>query len=185
MRELVALTKAVRELEKLKKFTLLMPEVRVNFAYAKINPKTVRDVAAVDGRITVVNRMPKAAGKIKFGASDHLARILIEISRYDKSIRSAINFKFSREIYNRITKYCKKTGLAIGLIDRKKEPNRAQIKEGASIPWKVKFLYKTNREQIPTIFYENEGWGKEPLFVLVAKNPNEVLEIMKEILAEM
>lgn len=178
------LTKSIRALEKIKEFAKLMPEVRVNFAYAKENPKQVKDVAAVDGRITVVNGKPKAAGKIKHGASDHLARILIGIARYDKNIHSAINFKFSKEIMSAVQKFCNKNSLTIGKIDRRKEPKRIQSKDGKSIQWKVKYMYQTYDHKIPQIFYENEGWGKEPLFVVVGLNPDEVSQTIKNILKE-
>jgi hydroxymethylpyrimidine/phosphomethylpyrimidine kinase len=177
------LRKAVSELEKIKAFSSLMPEVRVNFVYAKENPKKVSDVVAVDGRITVVNGYPKASGNIKYGASDHLARILIEIAKYDKNIRASINFKFSTDIFITIRKYCRKNSLIIGKIDRKQEPKRTQIKDGESIAWKVAYMYKTHN-RIPKIFYENEGWGKEPLFVVVGKDPQEVLETVKGIIRE-
>lgn len=185
MNEFTALTKAVKELENIKKFSLLMPEVRVNFAYAKKNPHKVTDVFAVDGRITVVDRKPKAAGKIKLGASDHLARILIEISQYDKDIRSALNFKYSPTILKAVKSYAQKRNLTIGEIDRKKEPQRIQKEDGQSILWKVKYLYETCGHKIPFIFYENEALGKEALFVLVGKNPNQILAMVKGILAEM
>ena len=178
------LRETVNELEKIKEFSSLIPEVRVNFAYAKEKPKVIEDIAAVDGRITVVNGFPKACGEIKFGASDHLARILIAIAKYNKETKAAINFKFSKDIFNTVRKYCRKNNLIIGEIDRKQEPKRTQIKDGKSIQWKMRYLYRTCHNQIPKIFYENEGWGKEPLFVVVGKDPKEVLEIVKGILHE-
>lgn len=184
MKELAELNKAVKDLEKIKKASELMPEVRMNFAYAKNNSKKIEDVAAIDGRITVVNGKLKTAGKVKFGASDHLARLLIEIAKYNKTIRSAVNFKFSKEIISAVQRFCNKNNLIVGKIDRKKEPMRTQIKDGKSIQWKVKYLYKTNHNHIPIIFYENEGWGKEPLFVVVGETPSQVLKIVKGIIRE-
>lgn len=178
------LTRSIRALEKIKEFAKLIPEVRVNFAYAIENPKQVKDVAAVDGRITVVDKHPKASGKIKYGASDHLARILIEIAKYDKCIRSAINFKFSKEIMSAVQKFSNKNSLIIGKIDRKNEPRRTQSKDGESIQWKVKYMYEICNSKIPRIFYENEGWGKEPLFVVTGITPNQVLQTIKSILKE-
>lgn len=182
MKEIAELKKAVKALEKIKNFSLLMPEVRVNFAYAKKNPRQIEDVAAVDGRITVVNGMPKAAGKIRFGASDHLARLLIEVAKYDEELRTAINFKYSKEILKWVEDYCRKKGIPLGKIDRKKEPKNIQQEDRKSMEWKVKTLYQSSQNSIPRIFYETAGWGKEPLFVLLGRNPKEVLATIKEIL---
>ncbi len=173
---------AVRELETMKEFVRLVPEVRVNFAYTRENPKEITDVAGVDGRITVVSGMPKAAGKVRFGASDHLARLLIEVAKYDKEMRSAINFKYDEEILRGIKRYCATKKISLGKIDRRREPKRYQKEDKMSMVWKVKTLYKTSHSSIPKIFYETAGWGKEPLFVLLGKNPKEVLGGLKEIL---
>ncbi len=181
-RTLSELRRAVRRLEKMKNFAPLIPEVRTNFVYAKEEPKEIPDVAGVEGRITVVGGYPKAAGKMKFGASDHLARLLIEVAKYDKEIRAALNFKFDRETLGRVKRYTKKRGIPFGKIDRRKEPKKIAKIEKRSIPWKVKTLFSSANRQIPRIFYETEGWGKEPIFVLLGRDPKEILTILKEII---
>ncbi len=182
LRILRELRAGVKELEKMKEFAELIPEVRTNFAYARENPKEITDVAAVDGRITVVDGRPKAAGKVKFGASDHLARLLIEVAKYDKGLRASLNFKYDDKILRRIKSYCLRKGIFLGKIDRRKEPKELQKEDRKSMGWKIKSLFSRSNNQIPKIFYETEGWGKEPLFVLLGKNPREVLSIVKEIL---
>jgi predicted fused transcriptional regulator/phosphomethylpyrimidine kinase len=67
------LVTAVHMLENCPEFTSLIPEVRVNLAYALPNAKITEDVAAVEGRITAVHGHPSAAGMPAWGASDHLA----------------------------------------------------------------------------------------------------------------
>ncbi len=57
-----SLVKAIALIEKCREFSLLVPEVRVNLVYALSNANKVSDIAAVDGRITVVNGYPKASG---------------------------------------------------------------------------------------------------------------------------
>ena len=165
---------AVKLLEKCKKFSKLMPEVRVNIVYALPDAKTSMDVVAVDGRITVVKGYPKACGDVIFGASDHMARLIIEVRKYDESIRAGINFKYTLEIKEKIEQFCKEENLSLGYIDRRKEPEEVIEKDQQSMPWKIKYLFD-NYRKIPTIFYESEGWGKEPLFVIVGKDPKEVV----------
>jgi len=167
---------AVKLLEKCKEFSNLMPEVRVNIVYALSDAKTRMDVAAVDGRITVVKGYPKASGDVMFGASDHMARLIIEVRKYDKSIRAGINFKYTPEIKEKLEQFCKEKMLSFGAIDRRNEPEELIEKDQHSMPWKIKYLFD-NYGKIPTVFYESEGWGKEPLFVIVSKDPLEVVNL--------
>jgi|UniRef100_A0A7C3YSZ1 hydroxymethylpyrimidine/phosphomethylpyrimidine kinase len=176
------LKEGVRELEKIKGFAELIPEVRTNFAYARENPKKTTDVAAVDGRITVVEGKPKASGKVKFGASDHLARLLVEVGKYEKAWRCALNFKFDKKVLRLIKAHCQKKGIPLGKIERKREPKGCQKEERRSMVWKVKELYRSSGNRIPKIFFETAALGKEPLFVLLGRNPKEVLAEIKEIL---
>jgi len=169
------LTKAVKMIEGCKEFAHLMPEVRVNVVYALPNTRKPVDVAAVDGRITVVKNYLKASGDVIFGASDHMARLILEIRKYDRSIRAGINFKCDSEIIEHVKKFCKENELSFGKIERKKEPKGIIKKDKKSMPWKIKQLIK-NYGKVPTIFYESEGWGKEPLFVIVGKTPIEVVK---------
>jgi len=50
-------------IERCSEFTALIPEVRTNLVYTLPNAKTRDDVLAVEGRISVVNGLPHAAGK--------------------------------------------------------------------------------------------------------------------------
>ena len=168
---------AVKLLEKCKEFSNLMPEVRVNVVYALSDAKKPTDVAAVDGRITVVKGYPKACGDVVFGASDHMARLILEIRKYDESIRAGMNFKCDPEIIKHVKKFCEKEKLSFGMINRRKEPKKIIEQDKKSMPWKIKQLIESYGK-IPNVFYENEGWGKEPLFVIVNKNPVEVIEIV-------
>lgn len=175
------LTKAINELKREKKFSFLIPEVRTNFVYAKKEAKSIKNIAGVDGRITIVNNKPCPAGKVKFGASDHLARLLLAVKKYNPKYRSAINFKFDKKILKIVKKVAKKRKITIGVIERGKEPKKYQLKEKSSMPWKIDYLYKKFKE-IPQIFYETAGLGKEPLFVVLGKEPKEIVLIIKEIL---
>jgi len=174
------LKEAVGLLEKCKEFSKLMPEVRVNLVYALPNAKTRMDVAAVDGRITIVKGYPKACGNVMFGASDHMARMLIEMRKYDNSIRAGINFKYSPKIKEKVKRFCEENDLSFGGIDRRKEPEEIIEIDQQSMPWKIEYLLD-NYGKIPTIFYESEGWGKEPLFVIVGKDPLEVVNLLIKI----
>ncbi|MEO0073247.1 MAG: thiamine-phosphate synthase family protein [candidate division WOR-3 bacterium] len=171
-----SLNQAVRRLELCREFSALVPEVRSNIAYSLPLPQSTEDVAAVDGRITVVAGMPNAAGPVRFGASDHLARLLIVISHHDPSLRAVLNFRWHETILTLVADYCREQNLALGAIDRTHEPTELIGKDRSSMPWKVKTLLAASSGQIPPVFYENRGWGKEPLFVLVGPDPMLLVE---------
>lgn len=165
------LSLAVRRLESCGEFSALVPEVRTNFAYSLPAARTRDDVAAVDGRITVVGGVPKASGPVRFGASDHLARRLIEFQNHDPLIRSCLNFRWSERILEFMKAWCRAHGLALGGVDRSKEPTELVGTDRGSMPWKVQELLQGSGGHIPPVFYETRGWGKEPLFILVGTDP--------------
>jgi predicted fused transcriptional regulator/phosphomethylpyrimidine kinase len=174
------LVMALENLEKCPEFVLLIPEVRVNLAYALPDAKTRRDVAAVEGRITEVGGLPRASGLPSFGASDHLARLIIEIRKYETEINAAINFKCDSTLIEIAQQYCAGHQWLFGRIDRRQEPAEIIQQDGTSMPWKIKQLVDSSHG-VPRIFFEGEGWGKEPLFVAVGKDALEVTVIAIEI----
>ena len=161
-------------------FAALVPEVRVNLAYALPGAGTPREVAAIDGRITVVRGLPHAAGLPRWGASDHLARRLIEARKYDAAINAAINFRYDKVIDAVVQRYCAERGILYGHLDRTGEPDEVTAEDGASMPWKVKQLVAACGG-MPRLFYEGEGWGKEPLFLAMGGSATEVAGIAVDI----
>lgn len=173
--------KALEMLEGCKEFTFLIPEVRVNLVYMRSGAKDPKDVMAIDGRITSVNGMPHASGRPKFGASNHMARFIIEMNSYDPSIRAGINFANDPKLTKWLEEYCKSKGWAFGVADRSDEPEDVKNVEGASIPWKVKKVIASTGGQVPKICYETGAIGKEPVSVLLGRDPIEVVEQVCEI----
>jgi len=167
---------AVRALESCREFGMLVPEVRVNLVYAPEGVKDPAGVLGVDGRITVVAGMPKAAGPVRPGVSDHMARLVIETRKQDASIHAGLNFRWNEAIMAFVESYCRERGLALGCIDRSAEPRELVGRERGSTAWKVAKLVETSGGRIPPVFQESRGWGKEPLFFLVGADPEVVAE---------
>ncbi|MFC1994962.1 thiamine-phosphate synthase family protein [Chloroflexota bacterium] len=174
------LVSAVEMLHNCPEFSSLMPEVRVNLAYALPQAKAVDEVAAIDGRITVVRGLPHASGMPRWGASDHMARLIIEVRKYDSAINAGINFKHDSIIREVMQKYCSEQELLFGEIDRTQEPAEVIQQDGTSMPWKIKQLVNSCGG-VPRLFYEGEGWGKEPLSVAIGSDAIEVAGIAIEI----
>ncbi len=174
------LTQAMNTLQESSEFALLMPEVRVNLVYAPPDARTGQDVAAIDGRITVVRGLPYASGLPAWGGSDHMARLIIEMRKYDPSINAGINFKCDADAIEIMKQYCAEKKFLFGWIDRTNEPAEVMAKDRSSMPWKIKQLVDSSGG-VPKLFYEGEGWGKEPLSVALGDTAVEVVGIVIDI----
>ena len=86
--------------EECKEFAALVPEVRTNLVFARLNSRSRGDVLGIDGRITVVNGLPHAAGKPRFGASSHMARLMVELGKADSTFRAGVNFANNPSLTN-------------------------------------------------------------------------------------
>ena len=168
---LVRAVELLRECETLGEF---VPEVRMNIAYSIPNAKTTDEIAAVPGRIStykgilIVNNYPA------FGASDHLARAILEAQKYDPSVRAVINFKYTHELCDWLETFAESEELDIVCVDRSEEPADACTLDGHSMPWKIRKAVELGENKIPDIVGETEAPGKEPLFKLFGKSAIDV-----------
>jgi len=172
---------ALEKIEQCKEFASFIPEVRTNMVFARKDAKTRDDVLAVDGRITVVRGMPYAAGRPRLGASSHMARLIIELSRVDSSYRAGIDFMNNPAFAIWLKQYCAEKGWIFSVIDRSNEPEEIREKECGSMPWKVAEAVRACGGVAPKVFYETGAVGKEPVTVLVGKDPIEVVDQVIEI----
>lgn len=172
---------ALEQIENCKEFSALIPEVRTNFVYASINSTSPDDVLAVDGRITVVDKLPKAAGKLKFGVSGYMAHLILEIQKHDPEIRSAIDFANSPEITEFLKDYCKEKGWIFSGIDRRSEPENIKDPDEVSATWEVTEAVRAAGGKVPRVFCETGAVGKEPVSILVGKDPLEIAEEICEL----
>jgi hydrogenase maturation factor/predicted fused transcriptional regulator/phosphomethylpyrimidine kinase len=168
------MSEAVSLIENCTEFVSLIPEVRTNLVYAAEDAKTPESVLGIEGRITVVGDRPSAAGKLKFGSSSHMARLILELRKKDPRLRSGINFAASSKLAGWLDNYCRKKGWVLSQVDRRKEPAGIQDEELLSMPWKVREAIRSARGKIPKIFIEKGAVGKEDLTVLVGEDPVEV-----------
>ncbi len=90
--------RAVSLLESSNAFVQVMPQVSVNVAYAYGEAVSVDDVVAIPGRIVKVRGNARSFMRPEFGASTHLARILLEVKFRMTNFRAAINLKYDPQI---------------------------------------------------------------------------------------
>ncbi len=165
------MTIALEEIEACREFVVLIPEVRTNMVFAQPHAKTPDEVMAIDGRITKVNGMPRAAGKVRFGASSHMARLIIELMKTDPSVRAGIDFANSAGFSDWLSDYCIQQGWVYAMIDRRTEPAELMIAEGSSMQWKAQEAVRVAGGSVPKIICDAGGMGKEPVCIIVGKEP--------------
>jgi predicted fused transcriptional regulator/phosphomethylpyrimidine kinase len=161
-----------------KNFCKLIPEVRTNVAVAMPNATSLQEIAGVDGRITIVQGMPKCAGPIIFGTNNHTGRLLLTAKQFDPSISAVINIRYTPELIQKLLL----TDLSLVEIDRMDQSLKISQTEDSSMSWIIKNIYDQNK-RIPYIIWDIGELGKEPMIRLFARSTEKLLEKIKIILS--
>ncbi|BBD72869.1 transcriptional regulator [Sulfodiicoccus acidiphilus] len=82
----------------------LIPQVMSNMAFAKWGAKGPNDVIAVPGRITKVHGVPRPASRPEWGASAHLAKILLRVMESRHGLRAVMNLKYDDSVERALLK---------------------------------------------------------------------------------
>ena len=101
---LANVAQAVRMLEGAEEVSLLVPGVLMNIAEAIPNPVDINDVAAIPGRIDRVGGRVKAWNAPSYGASLHLASILINIIKAGAGDRAVASVRWGDDVEKALIK---------------------------------------------------------------------------------
>jgi thiamine-phosphate diphosphorylase len=167
-RVISALEDAVGELSR-SMDAALIPEVGSNIAYALPDARDKDDVAAVEGRIVRLSGKPHPVGPVGFGASDHVARIVLTAMKFDPRIRSAANIRYTPEIIRIIEDLLLETCS----FDRGNEPPGI-----CTMDWGVAFCCRSG---VPDVIFDRGAVGIEPMVRILAQDPDEVVAIIGRI----
>jgi hydroxymethylpyrimidine/phosphomethylpyrimidine kinase len=149
----------------------LIPEVSSNLGYALPFAQGIDDVAAFPGRIARFKNSVITHSDPEFGASQHIANIILTVMRYHPEHCSAMNIRYSKENVGLL----KEKGFLIGHFDRRIEPKRVKEKEGSSLEWGVGEVLK-KLKQVPDFIYDQGDVGKEPMIRVLGRTPMEVIQ---------
>ncbi len=163
---------ALDDIEKHEKLSSLIPEVGMNIVYALPDARGIEDVAGVVGRVRNAMGKPRSLGKVRFGASSHLARAVLRMMDFDSSRRAAVNVRFSEGNLES----CRKMRLKISFYDRSEEPRSVKRKEGATIPWGIGSAVR-RAKGIPDVVYHRGEVGKEPSLIIFGNSAREVVRL--------
>jgi hydroxymethylpyrimidine kinase/phosphomethylpyrimidine kinase len=169
-RVILELKKAVEVLEE-GKIGHLIPEVFSNLGYALPQAEGIEDVAAFPGRIVRFRDSVATHSDPEFGASEHVANIILTVMKFDPEYCSAMNIRYSKENIAQLTR----KGFLIGHFNRKHEPKRVKEKEGSSLEWGVGGVLR-KMKRVPDFIYDEGDVGKEPMIRVLGKNPLEVIQ---------
>ncbi len=165
------LKEAVSILEGSPYFSKLIPEVGCNIGMAIPDAGSYEDVAAVEGRIVRHRERAVPVGCADFGASRHVAGVILSALRYDLEIRAAINVKYSEKVLEA----CREMELGISSFERADEPENTGTMEWGTAEAIKKY------GSVPKVIYDKGGTGKEPMVRLLGINATEVAKLAVEL----
>ncbi|HIJ06057.1 MAG: Phosphomethylpyrimidine kinase [Methanomicrobiales archaeon 53_19] len=140
----------------------LIPEVGSNIVYARKGARSPADVAGVEGRIVTLRKSVHPVGECAFGASDHVARIVLTAMRFDPEIRSAANIRFTEPLAMLI----EDMSFSVCWFDREDEPPGIQ-----TMDWGVASCC---RDEVPDMILDRGAVGKEPMIRILGTDPSSV-----------
>ncbi|MGD1061344.1 MAG: bifunctional hydroxymethylpyrimidine kinase/phosphomethylpyrimidine kinase [Methanomassiliicoccales archaeon] len=146
-----------------------VPEVGANFAFALPHARYNEDVCALEGRIVGMRGRVVHSGCYSFGASRHVARIVLEAMRHNPEFRSAMNVRFSDDHIES----SKAAGLTLSSFDRKDEPSKVKTME-----WGTRAAIESFGS-VPDMIFDRGGVGKEPMIRILGKDPQDVLRKLR------
>ncbi len=171
---------AIRCIEDLKEASIMLhrgrcghiiPEVQSNMGYALPYAKTHSDVAAFPGRLVRLNDHVVRVKDPSFGASRHIANIILTVMRHDPSYRCVMNIRYSEDI----VEACRKLGMSVDSFSRDKEPEDTKLSEGSSLEWGTGQVLD-GRDDIPEVIFDRGGQGKEPMVRILGRTPIDVAD---------
>lgn len=166
---LANLRESLQILEGYPEVARLIPESQSNIGMALSFARTRDDVAAVPGRIVKLPAQVKASSSPEFGASIHVANTILAAMRFDPTVRSAMNVRYSKDLIDA----CNRLGLSISSYERKLEPSEIKQREGATTAWGAEEAIKRSGA-VPDIIYHDGDYGKEPMALVLGKSAVDV-----------
>jgi hydroxymethylpyrimidine/phosphomethylpyrimidine kinase len=136
----------------------LVPEVQSNLAEALPSARAIVDVAAFPGRLVrCAHRLRRLDGP-RFGASRHMAKILLASARWGSPFRAVMNLRYGADVLEA----CRTLGLKVEGFLRSGEPEDVRRAEGSTLEWGTTRVLERCGYAPDAIFDEGDV-GKEPM----------------------
>jgi len=161
---------AMRQLHNRPELCRLSPEVQSNLGYALPNALDFRDVAAFPGRIVRLPEGLEPARPPAFGASRHIASIILAAMKTYPELRSAMNIRFSEQTL----KTAEQKNLVQAGFDRGREPDEVKRREGSTLEWGTLEAIRSGTTR-PDLIYDRGEAGKEAMIRILGTDPTDVI----------
>lgn len=142
----------------------IVPQINTNIAYSKKRAEKTQDIMAFPGRIVKFMDTLRILGEPEFGASTHLAKMLLQAHLKNNEIRACLYIKFDKLILRSI----KELNINYDfneLKDNKEDPVVFSFKE---------FL---KRNQVPTVLIDEGRKNYEAVCYIFGKSPIDVVKL--------
>ncbi|MGV7221823.1 MAG: bifunctional hydroxymethylpyrimidine kinase/phosphomethylpyrimidine kinase [Nitrospinales bacterium] len=149
----------------------LIPEVQSNIGVGISGASGPDDVIAFPGRIVRLGEDIVTVSHPRFGGSQHVAKIVLTIMRYDSSRRAVMNIKMTTSILNA----CRQLKFKMASFRRADEPPEVKQMEGSSLEWGTDHAIQKNGS-VPDIIYDLGGQGKEEMIRVLADDVESLVE---------
>jgi hypothetical protein len=162
---------AISRLCNSKEFLSVIPEVRTNLVMATSGAQSVSEVAGIPGRIIVARERLKTLSEPEFGASFHLANVLLAARKKNVEIRAAINILFNERIERAMREVLK---MRVYKFNRASLPSEATDKN-LVVAWAVR---KATNElgKTPDAVVDEGGYGVEPATYIFGSSALDVVD---------
>jgi len=169
------LSESIQKFTGIKNIYKNIPECQTNFVYSKKNPKSIKEILGISGRIVKAGEKVIVAGDLEYGGSKHVATALLTVNKKFPQIQSAINIKYQNTTISKI----KKLKFIVSRYDRNQEPIDVKNK-GSTIEWGIKSAIK-NLKESPDVIFHIGGFGKEPMIIIFGDTPKKILKKISKI----
>jgi predicted fused transcriptional regulator/phosphomethylpyrimidine kinase/predicted transcriptional regulator len=160
---------AISKLSESKEFLKVIPEVRPNLVMATSSAKSEEEVAGIPGRIIVVRERLKTLSEPEFGASVHLANVILAAMEKNREVRAAINIAFNEKVEQAML------GLNMKVYRFSRANLPSDVVERNPVSWAVRSAsYELGK--IPDALVDEGGYGVEPATYLFGSSSVEVAE---------
>jgi hydroxymethylpyrimidine kinase / phosphomethylpyrimidine kinase / thiamine-phosphate diphosphorylase len=115
------------------RIAVLLPQGESNLGMALPHAATPQEVAAWAGQIVRAGVDVCPMGSLRFGASQHIAAVILTAMRSDPTYRSAMTIRYGQEVL----RACQNSNLRIAQFARQEAPSEVRQDENLTLAWGV------------------------------------------------
>jgi len=164
-RALASVRRGLTVLENTTGFAGHIPAVGSNLVEALPGADGIDDVAAVPGRLIDLKGRVEVPAEPEFGASEHVANVLLAARAAGSDARGAINVRYDP-----------------GLIERLESTGRTTAEFDAETPIEDGIAAALSAQPEASVLYQTGGFGIEPVAYVLGTDAHATAELLRDVL---